>query len=558
MQIEVRIKLERLHVKRKNESADEPFLWVVFLKFDGSTANIAFPDQASILVTSPSGAHHNLGKPSEGVVSGGSLPIPAEIGEWRTELKGFDAALDLTQFATLSVAVVGLEEDQTTDSHAVELHSRVIKEVRTRLNNEIRSIIREIIEARQKGEAGPDADEVEARLREQVTAKRIKEVIDHFVGEVLPAMIAGAVLDPIAALVALVQSDQDDLIGYNVPDPFTFPRILSNSLNGIPLDLTLGNSDSENSQYRVTGRVRRVDIQEPPTLAALYRGNGRLVVFARSVGAGVFYSKSSNRGVDWGFNKRAGDGVLSSGPAAAGSSDGKRLYVFGRGKNNEMWVCLPDREGEPGGKWQRLFDRKFLSGPGAACSQDGEIIWVAGTGEDGLVYITNNLKHGSDWTNKWDPIADEKFVTSPAMACSSNGQKVHIVALGEDRQIHRAFSSDGGKTWEQRFSHRLSKTWVSAPGCATSSDGRIIWVAGLDEEHRYYIGRLSDFGKSGVGKWGPFGGTFVSAPALACSPDGKEVHIFGIAEDLSLQHRFTTDAGETWSKWAPVSHGAWY
>lgn len=558
MQIEVRIKLDRLHVKRKNESADEPFLWVLFLKFDGSTANIAFPEQASISVKSPSGAHHNLGKPSEGVESGESLPIPAEIGEWRTTLQGFDAALDLTQYATLSLAVVGLEEDQTTDSNAIELHARVIAEVRKRLNSEIRKIIREIIAARQSGKEGPDADDVEKRLRDQVNAKRIKEVIDHFVGEVLPGLIAGAVLDPIAALIALVQSDQDDLIGYSVPDPFTFPRILANSLTGIELDLKLTNPKSDKGEYRVTGRVQRSDIKEPPTLAAIWRGAGRLAIYARSTGGGVYFLNSANRGSDWGHNKRVGQGVLSSGPASACSSDGNRVYVFGRGENRGIWVCLPEKRGEPGSKWQQLFDRKFISGPGAACSDDGDIVWAAATGEDGRVHITNNLRGGKDWTNKWDPIADEKFLTSPALSCDTSGHKLHIVALGEDRQIRHAFTPDRGKTWE-RFTRRLGKTFVSAPACATSIDGRILWVAAMDEEHRYHIRRLGDFGNSaGSGKWGPFGGTFVSAPALACSPDGKEVHIFGIGEDLALRHRFSTDEGENWTKWAPVPGGAWY
>ncbi len=584
MQIDVRIKLDRLRVVRQNESSDEPFLWVLYFKFDGSTANILLPDQATIGVRAPSGAHHNLGKPSEGVGSGQSIPIPAAIGEWETSLRGFDGALELTQFATLSLAVAGLEEDQTTDTHALEAHRRVVADVKQRLTAEIRRVIRDIVAARAAGEAGPSAQDVEERLRDQVNADRIREVIDGLISDVLPFAIVGAFFNPVSLISAAVEgSDPDDRVGYAVPDPFTFPRILANSLLGIPLVLELTKDQSflesmkqrfpqitfppevkdrilrsEDGSYRVTGRVERRDIQEPPTFSGLWRAKGRLAICARSSGSGVYLQRSSDGGTTWGFNKRVGSGVVSSGPAAAWTADGARVSIAGRGKDHRIWFCISDPDGKPLDDWDPIQKAEFRTGPGLACSADGKHLWLAATAEDGRVLITRNAEGGRNWTDKWDPLSDETFLTSPALACSADGSKAHFVALDASRRIRHAFTPDRGRTWDPPFTRRLGKTFLSAPSCACSADGSLLWVAALGDDHKYLIRRLAKFGADASADWLPFGGSFVSAPALACSADGAEVHVFGIARDLTIRHRFSTDAGKNWTKWERAAGGAWF
>ncbi|HEY0081130.1 MAG TPA: hypothetical protein VGB73_21170 [Pyrinomonadaceae bacterium] len=583
MQIDVRIALDRLRIVRQNESSDEPFLWIVFLRVDGDTVNIFTPDNSHVEIHAPSGAHHNLGKPSEGVRTGEWIPIPAEIGVWRTTLHSFEGALELTRYASLALVVAGLEEDQTNDTHAVELHRRVIADMRDRLNRELRRILREVMEARASGGEMPEPGEVQERLEAQVNTARVREIIDDFVSGRTPGVVLSSIFNPFSAIDNLVQgTDPDDRVGFSVPNPFTFPRILARSLTGIDIDLTLTRRQtfgdmmpgvplppevanrpvgSAEGEYRVTGRVQRRDIREPPTLAAVWRGEGRLGVYARSIGGRVYMHHTSNRGQSWkGMNKSVGNASLSSGVAGASSADGKRIYLFGRASDHRMLVCLPEKDSEPGTEWRPLMERKFMSGAGAACSAKGDRLCLAATGEDGLVYITRNLTSGKDWTDKWDALSDVRFLASPAVASSADGQKLHILALDENRRIRHAFSPDGGRNWTQRFTRQLDETFISAPACATSADGSILWVAALGDDQHYRLRRLTDFGNKTGADWTRFGrgGNFVSAPALACSPDAKEIHIFGINDNLTLRHRYAPDADKDWNDWTDVAGGAWY
>jgi len=86
--VNVKVKLREFDIKVQNESSpDEPYLWVVYFKMDGTTLDINRPVDSSFTVYSPSGRHGNLGPDSYDEESSEEpLIIPTAIGEWNTSL----------------------------------------------------------------------------------------------------------------------------------------------------------------------------------------------------------------------------------------------------------------------------------------------------------------------------------------------------------------------------------------------------------------------------------------------------------------------------------------
>ena len=93
MEVGVRVQLDKLKVSRVDDgfvagSADEPYLWLIVAKVDGTTIFENSPATATVAVQSTSAAPGNLGPASQGVEAGTTIAIPKSVGRIDTTLRG--------------------------------------------------------------------------------------------------------------------------------------------------------------------------------------------------------------------------------------------------------------------------------------------------------------------------------------------------------------------------------------------------------------------------------------------------------------------------------------
>jgi hypothetical protein len=529
IEIAVRIHLDRLRVDRADDgfiagSADEPYLWFIVAKVDGSTISETTPETSTVAVHAPSAAPGNLGAASEGVQAGKSIPIPNSVGTFETTLRGTTLRIGLTRFATFVVAIAALEHDESRTQDIIALHHRVIEESKRGLERELREIIQEAL-------AGdiPSAADVRKRLEAQLSEDTLKAIIDDFGGDLIG--------QPVNLL------NQDVFVGHNIDTVLSFPDVLASSMDGTPIEARLrrGKVEDHRASYHVSGSVKRTDIHEPPTLGLVRLDDKRLRLCGRSTGKRVWVHERSTAG-KWGFNTALGATALSSGVALAASADGSRMYAVGRGLSHKMRIKLPGS----GDTWGKLPDRKFSTGAGVACSADGRLVFVMATGEDGKVYATVNFNSGNGWEGEWFPIGITS-VASPALACSADGRKLFLLTLGEDRKIYESIFDVGLAKLTPKITLPLdSQRFKSAPACACSDDGKRLWFAAVGEDGLMRVSKPK-LEEGGTSIWTELG-ELVSAPALACSPDGQKIHIAAIDKALRLRHRYSTDGGASWPK----------
>lgn len=529
IEVGVRIHLDRLRVDRTDDgliagSADEPYLWFIVAKVDGSTVSETAPQTSTVAVHAASGAPGNLGTASEGVPAGNSIPIPNSVGTFATTLRGTTLKIGLTRFATLVVAIAALEHDESRKQDILALHRHVIDESKRRLEGELREIVQEAL-------AGdiPSAADVRKRLESQISEETLKAMIDDFG--------SGLVGQPINVL------NQDVFVGHNVDTVLSFPDVLATSMDGTSIEVQLrrGSIDDRRASYHVSGSVKRTDIQEPPTLGLVRLDDKRLRLCGRSAGKKAFIHERSTAG-KWGFNTALGATALSSGVAIAASADGTRMYAVGRGLNHRMRIKLPGS----GDTWGELPDRKFSTGAGVACSADGRLVYIMATGDDGNVYATVDLNGGDGWQGEWFPIGI-RSVASPALACSADGHTLFLITLGEDRKLYESIFDVGLAKLAPKITVPLdSQRFKSAPACACSDDGKRLWFAAVGDDGQMRVSKPKlEPGSTSI--WTDLG-ELVSAPALACSPDGQKIHIAAIDKSLRMRHRYSADGGASWPK----------
>jgi hypothetical protein len=588
IEISVRISLRNLKVVRHNDapiagSADEPYLWFAGMKVDSTTVSLANVDAASVTIHAPAAKPHNLGEAAEGVTDGKVVRIPRKLGTWETKLRGFDEQPALTQFVTVAFLAAALEHDESTDGDMAGLHARVMSEAQTRLDAELRRVLREAL----AGEL-PNSKDVEDRLKQQLSQEVIQDIAKDFGRGKIGRLAVPAIFSPAALIYGALQgANRDDFIG-RMLEFATFSLILAHSMTGFDYDAeltdpkdgvtvqgggtNLSTEDQPAAKYRITGTMERLDIKEPPTLGAMRFADGRFRLCGRTIGKRVYAHERRANGEWKRSNKVVGSGELSSGPAVAASADGKSVYTFGRGMNHRIWMHT-----EGGGeKWRELDDRQFATGPGAACSDDGRILWVAATGEDQQIYLKVSFGGAAGLTSGWTVLDIGKSVaTSPALACSADGRTLHVAYVGTDRRLRRAkFIFDVSKKLEPVYVKAVGEEFRSAPSLAVSDKADVLWIAALGDQggdpRRQRILRVpeSPFFNGG---WAKFGEPSVSAPSLACSPDGKAIHVCDIAHTLALRHRVSTNAADSWSAPellsvdlpsptlpAPTDTGAWF
>ena len=448
IELEVRIHLDRLRVDRTDDgfiagSADEPYLWFIVAKIDGSTVFENSPQTATVAVHTTSAAPGNLGTASQGVPAGKWIPIPNAVGTFTTTLRGAtQGGHALTRFATLVVAIAALEHDESRTQDILALHQRVIDESKSALEAELRKIVQEVI-------AGniPSAADVRERLESQISEEKLKAIIDDFGSDLVG--------QPVNLL------NQDVFVGHNVDTVLTFPDLLASAMDGTSIEVQLrrGSVEQNRASYHISGNVKRTDIREPPTIGLVRLNDKRLRLCGRTVEKRAWLHERSAAG-DWGPETALGATALSSGVALAASADGTRMHVVGRGLSHKMRIKLRSDT------WGELFDRKFSTGAGVACSADGRLVYIMATGEDGNVYATLDLNGGTSWEVDWFPIG-LKSVASPALACSADGLKLFLITLGEDRKLYESIFDVGPEKLAPKITLPLdSLLFKSAPACA--------------------------------------------------------------------------------------------
>lgn len=159
--------------------------------------------------------------------------------------------------------------------------------------------------------------------------------------------------------------------------------------------------------------------------AAAVAGFGmNLHVFGRGIDNKIWYTSSSRSGDDWGDQTNwhhIGQKTFDSAPAAAVSGSGKELHVFGRATDDRMWHAFSSDSGkdfDENTNWAAIGQGVFSSGPAAAVSADGKKLHVFGRGiekpsspADGIVFTFTpqiwrafSNDGGKSWNVAWKAI----------------------------------------------------------------------------------------------------------------------------------------------------------
>ncbi len=235
--IDVRLDLDSMLIVEKNESsADEPYLWVAFMKVDATTLNLTNMALSFVELHTPDGSHGNLGQASQGIDLGQTAIIPPAIGRFDTTLvtTGLPPGIgDALSF--VAVAVMGLEEDASKNSAVAAGHQAMVTALQAALNQAIQTL------------SLPSGGQVANQVQPAVT----KAMTD--------ATVSGWSFFPISSLLDVGGVfDPDDFVGASFAGPFNFKQIHDAGSAGIPFIMPdLFVSESGNGKYRISGRVSR-------------------------------------------------------------------------------------------------------------------------------------------------------------------------------------------------------------------------------------------------------------------------------------------------------------
>ena len=252
--IDVRLDLSTLLVVEKNESsADEPYLWVVYLKVDGTTLNLANLSSSFVALNAPAGSHGDLGAASDGMNLGDQANIPKAIGRFDTTLRTDGLPQEIGEdLSFVAVAVVALEEDDTKDFAAEAGHQAMISTMQTELNKAIRAGM------------APDPNAIGGKVQDAVHS-----AIKNASVSVLSFLPVSSLFD-IGGII-----DPDDFVGSAFVGPFTFQQLRDAGAAGLPFTFDLTSTDNPQGLYRITGRARRVMTTLLEVGKALHTGSVR-------------------------------------------------------------------------------------------------------------------------------------------------------------------------------------------------------------------------------------------------------------------------------------------
>ena len=593
--VDATINLDKFQIVRENEgSQDEPFIWVIGIRFDGVTAPniLTASENAALSFHTPPGRHKNLGSAAEHADNLKPFDIPEAQGVWKTSLR-FDPNSNFPVFApfcTLAIAVVGLEEDSTSNTLAIEAHRRVVEFVKHTLTAELRSILADAITAFGQGDPLPSGQDVEERLTDVLNYRAIKTVIDDFRDSQIPVAVLKGFVNLFTLPGNLAQLDHDEYVG-DAQAVYTMPELIANAIDGHKITFELNrdksfaqfiesrtgielpplflesipkiNMPAKTGHYRITGRTRRTDLREPPTIAAVWTPE-QIVVLARGDDRRCFYINSDNGGKSFRTKgwRIAGKGVFTSGMGATTAPDGSLLFVCGRGNDGRIWSTRPSSKltSLENAGWQQLPPLNSRFGACAALSEAAKRLHVFAVDQERRVRWSWSNDHGASWDLPWGFLGTELLGATPAAAVSADGKRINVFGLDRNRNILRAYSADGGVKWEHLWSRSglPEMAFSSAPACAVSADGNRVFLVAKGDGSYFFL-RSDDAGKNwhkGDGvpakEWTRFklpagNGFFISAPAVCASPDLNEIHLFGVFNDMRMYHRAIVNGkGSDW------------
>ena len=309
-----------------------------------------------------------------------------------------------------------------------------------------------------------------------------------------------------------------------------------------------------------------------PAAVVGFRGNNLDIITLPIGSTSAVRISSSNAGQRWSADAESyqiGQGVFTSGSAAAVSGDGKSLHAFGRGNDHRCWRAFSPNGGANWTlAWAPIGQGVFTSSLAAAVSTNGKQLHVFGRGNDNRFWRAFSPDGGANWTLAWAPIGDGVFTSAPAAAMSSDGKQLHVFGRGNDNRFWRAFSPDGGANWTLAWAPIGVGVFTSAPAAVVSADGKQLHVFGRGNDKRFWRAFSTDGGTTWSVAWEPIGqGVFSSGPSAAISADGRRVHVFGRGinpappppgtfpdpEEPRIWRAFSSDGASHWNlAWSPI------
>lgn len=149
--VEVTVKISNLkcYDEADGPGSAEPYLWTIFFKVDGETVQLG--DRLTLegvaTVIRNSGAHNNL--LTRDVDAGDSIPIPNNIGEWKTVLKPISLSAGAKSIiqplqpnfvdipGIIGMICILMEEDGLPDNSAIVGYDALVSSFTSELNREI-------------------------------------------------------------------------------------------------------------------------------------------------------------------------------------------------------------------------------------------------------------------------------------------------------------------------------------------------------------------------------------------------------------------------------------
>ena len=522
----VTFKLSHLKVLRENESSpDEPYLWVVFVKIDGSTVDVGHLAAAGAAFNAPASSHGNLGSASDDMEAFDQVPIPKKLGTWETDLSlieglPYDLAKDSSMMAAV---VVALEEDASQGDRVGEARQRFVSRVKEKVADVL----------------GKSADVGLAAIAGAQEAAEETLYDTFFMNLSVEALSETMANADILGFITLAEvADPDDMVGVGIAGPYTYGQIREAGAEGISFRIVLGGG--EEGLYRVKGKVTGstfdfvFPVARPQILTRSVNRRQELNIFARGMDRAIY--QSARRDNAWsGWGSHPGAGVLSSGPAAVSWSS-THLDVFALGGDNRIWQSHWDGSGWSG--WNSPMPvGYFSSGPAAVSPHTGRVD-VFARGMDLRFY--HSSWQGA-WSN-WAAIGNGTFRYSPAATTWRRGE-LSVVGIGMDRRMYHSVLRKG--EWTSWAPIGVG-TFTSSPTIVSRRSTELdVFARGFDD--RYYHATWLGSEWSG---WGPVGeGTFRSGPS-ACVTRPRQIQLIGAGQDRDIYINTLGSGG--WAGWGPI------
>ncbi|MBK6485388.1 MAG: serine hydrolase [Gemmatimonadetes bacterium] len=291
-----------------------------------------------------------------------------------------------------------------------------------------------------------------------------------------------------------------------------------------------------------------------PRPAIIAAGPNAVFLFARRHTGAVVRRRgvpAALGNVVWDASVEFPSAVVTSGLAAAASSDGQRIMVVGRGTDNRMWRAWSTNAGVNWQGWLPIGDGTFDTGPALTMSANGQLLHVFGTGLDGRMYQSRSVDGGATWS-AWLPIGQGIFTSAPAAAASHDGKTVHVFGRGTDYRIWRNHAMQGG-AWQPHWQPIGQGIFTSSPSATASADGTRVHVVGRGTDRKLWRNTSVNAGGAWLPHWSEVpDGAFSSAPALAGDSTGNQLRVVCINDHFQARYNHSGDGGTTWTGWRGV------